>query len=45
MKKIYLKPEIKAVSIVLPKLLGESLIIPVNTEPEDPPIDTQEGVF
>ncbi len=46
MKKIYLKPEIKAVSIVLPKLLGDdSLIIPVNTEPEDPTIGNPEDVF
>ncbi len=45
MKKIYLKPEIKAVSIVLPKLLGDSLTIPVYTEPEDPPIENPEEVF
>ena len=45
MKKIYLKPEIKAVSIVLPKLLGDSLTIPVNTEPEDPSIDNPDDVF
>jgi len=44
MKRIYLKPEIKAVSIVLPKLLGNDSL-PVNTDPEDPPIDNPEGVF
>jgi len=44
MKKIYLKPEIKAVSIVLPKLLGDDSL-PVNTEPEDPTIDNPEDVF
>ena len=45
MKKIYLKPEIRTIDIVLPKLLGDSLIIPVNTEPEDPPIEDPEDVF
>jgi len=46
MKRIYQKPEIKAVSIVLPKLLGDdSMTIPVYTEPEDPPIDNPEGVW
>ena len=45
MKRIYQKPEILTIDIVLPKLLGDSLIIPVNTEPEDPPIENPEDVF
>lgn len=46
MKRIYQKPEIRTIDIVLPKLLGDdSLIIPVNTEPEDPPIDNPGGVI
>lgn len=45
MKKIYLKPEIKAVSIVLPKLLGDdSMTIPVYTESEDD-INNPEDVW
>ena len=43
MKKIYLKPEIKAVSIVLPKLLGDdSQTIPVEDEMT---IDNPDDVF
>ena len=42
MKKIYLKPEIKAVSIVLPKLLGDSPTPPVEDEKT---IDDPEDVF
>ena len=46
MKRIYQKPEIRTIDIVLPKLLGDdSLTIPVNTEPEDPPIDNPDDVF
>ena len=44
MKKIYLKPEIKAVSIVLPKLLGnDSMTIPVHDDDET--IENPEDVF
>jgi len=44
MKRIYLKPEIKAVSIVLPKLLGDdSMTIPVYDDDET--IDNPEDVF
>ena len=45
MKRIYQKPEIRTIDIVLPKLLGDSLTIPVNTEPEDPSIDNPGGVI
>ena len=45
MKRIYQKPEIRTIDIVLPKLLGDSLTIPVYTEPEDPPIDNPDDVF
>ncbi len=45
MKRIYQKPEILTIDIVLSKLLGDSLIIPVNTEPEDETIENPEDVF
>ena len=45
MKRIYQKPEIRTIDIVLPKLLGDSMTIPVNTEPEDPSIDNPDDVF
>jgi hypothetical protein len=44
MKRIYQKPEIKAVSIVLPKLLGDdSMTIPVYTESEDEINNPEDG--
>jgi len=45
MKRIYQKPEILTIDIVLPKLLGDSLTIHVYTEPEDETIDNPEDVF
>ena len=45
MKRIYQKPEIRTIDIVLPKLLGDdSMTIPVYTESEDD-INNPEDVW